>query len=153
MNDQRPLDGRTIVVTRAAAQAQRFTALLEAAGARVLEAPAIVIAPPPSWEPLDTALDALETFTLGDLHVRERRGHGRSPAAAARADVGGAGAAGGWRPSDRPPPTRSPSTACGPTWCPREYRAEGLVERLRARRRRRPIACSCRAPPRRATCS
>src|ERR671934_1673337 len=61
--DERPLEGRTIVVTRAAAQAQRFTQLLEAAGARVLEAPAIVIGPPPSWEPLDTALAALDTFT------------------------------------------------------------------------------------------
>src|ERR671934_2736578 len=61
--DERPLEGRTIVVTRAAAQAQRFTQLLEAAGARVLEAPAIVIAPPPSWEPLDSALAALDTFT------------------------------------------------------------------------------------------
>ena len=30
--DERPLDGRTVVVTRAAAQAQRFTQLLEAAG-------------------------------------------------------------------------------------------------------------------------
>lgn len=58
----RPLGGRTIVVTRAAAQAQRFTQLLEAAGARVLEAPAIVIAPPASWEPLDTALAQLDTF-------------------------------------------------------------------------------------------
>ena len=38
----RPLAGRTVVVTRAAAQAQRFTELLEAAGARVIEAPAIV---------------------------------------------------------------------------------------------------------------
>src|SRR5919109_2739011 len=61
--NDRPLEGRTIVVTRAAAQAQRFTQLLEEAGARVLEAPAIVIAPPPSWEPLDTALEALDTFT------------------------------------------------------------------------------------------
>ena len=58
----RVLEGRTIVVTRAAAQAQRFTQLLEAAGARVIEAPAIVIGPPPSWEPLDTALAALTTF-------------------------------------------------------------------------------------------
>jgi uroporphyrinogen III methyltransferase/synthase len=38
-SEERPLDRRTIVVTRAAAQAQRFTQLLEAAGARVLEAP------------------------------------------------------------------------------------------------------------------
>jgi len=59
----RALEGRTIVVTRAAAQAQRFTQLLEAAGARVIEAPAIVIAPPASWELLDAALSALSTFT------------------------------------------------------------------------------------------
>src|SRR5204863_421898 len=57
------LEGRTIVVTRAAAQARRFTQLLEAAGARVIEAPAIVIAPPASWELLDAALSALSTFT------------------------------------------------------------------------------------------
>src|SRR5919108_1486288 len=59
----RPLAGRTVVVTRAAAQAQRFTELLEASGARVIEAPAIAIGPPVSWEPLDAALTALETFT------------------------------------------------------------------------------------------
>ncbi len=59
----RPLAGRTVVVTRAAAQAQRFTELLHASGARVIEAPAIVIGPPPSWEPLDAALGALEGFT------------------------------------------------------------------------------------------
>src|SRR3954465_7424645 len=59
----RPLTGRTVVVTRAAAQAQRFTELLVASGARVIEAPAIVIGPPASWEPLDAALAALDTFT------------------------------------------------------------------------------------------
>ena len=59
---ERPLEGRTIVVTRARAQAQRFVELLEAAGARVLQAPTIVIEPPASWEPLDTALAALDSF-------------------------------------------------------------------------------------------
>jgi hypothetical protein len=58
-----PLAGRTVVVTRAAAQAQRFTELLRASGARVIEAPAIVIGPPPSWEPLETALGGVESFT------------------------------------------------------------------------------------------
>ena len=61
--DTRPLAGRTIVVTRAAAQAQRFVQLLESAGARVVHAPTIVVEAPPSWEPLDAALDALDTFT------------------------------------------------------------------------------------------
>ena len=59
----RPLERRTIVVTRAAPQAQRFVQLLEEAGARVLQAPTIAIEPPQSWEPLDGALATLDTFT------------------------------------------------------------------------------------------
>src|SRR5438477_8507560 len=58
----RALQGRTIVITRAAAQAQRFVELLEAEGARVIAAPTIAIDPPPSWESLDQALDTLDTF-------------------------------------------------------------------------------------------
>jgi uroporphyrinogen III methyltransferase/synthase len=52
----RPLAGKLIVITRPEAQARSFATLLEAAGARVLVAPTIVIAPPPSWAPLDDAL-------------------------------------------------------------------------------------------------
>jgi uroporphyrinogen III methyltransferase / synthase len=63
LSEARPLDGRTIVVTRAATQAARFVELLEAAGARVLQAPTIVIEAPESWAPLDAALDAIDTFT------------------------------------------------------------------------------------------
>ena len=59
----RPLEGRTIVVTRASAQAQRFVSLLTAAGANVLATPTIAIEPPASWAPLDAALDAAGTFT------------------------------------------------------------------------------------------
>jgi uroporphyrinogen III methyltransferase/synthase len=58
-----PLQGRTVLITRASDQAQRFVDLLEAAGARVLQAPTIAIEPPSSWAPLDRALDALGTFT------------------------------------------------------------------------------------------
>jgi uroporphyrinogen III methyltransferase/synthase len=58
----RPLEGRTVVVTRAADQARGLSRLLEAAGARVLEVPTIAIEPPPSWEPLDRALEALDGF-------------------------------------------------------------------------------------------
>src|SRR5215216_3109492 len=61
--EMRPLQGRTIVITRAAAQAQRFVDLLEAEGARVLAAPTIAIEPPPSWELLDAALDTIDSFT------------------------------------------------------------------------------------------
>jgi uroporphyrinogen III methyltransferase/synthase len=126
----RPLDGRTIVVTRAAAQAQRFTQLLEAAGARVLEAPAIVIAPPPSWEPLDAALEVLETFTwviftsVNGVVMVDRRLPARGLTWAAL---------GGRRVAAIGPATADALAEHGvrPDLVPSEYRAEGLLERLR----------------------
>jgi len=127
---RRPLDGRTIVVTRAAAQAQRFTQLLEEAGARVLEAPAIVIAPPPSWEPLDAALDALGTFTwviftsVNGVAMVDRRLPARGLAWAALA---------GRRVAAIGPATADALAEHGvrPDLVPGEYRAEGLLEQLR----------------------
>ncbi len=129
-HNRRPLDGRTIVVTRAAAQAQRFTQLLEEAGARVLEAPAIVIAPPPSWEPLDAALDALGTFTwviftsVNGVAMVDRRLPARGLAWAALA---------GRRVAAIGPATADALAEHGvrPDLVPGEYRAEGLLEQLR----------------------
>jgi uroporphyrinogen III methyltransferase/synthase len=60
--ERRPLFARRIVITRARAQASRFAALLAEAGAEVIECPAIEIAPPPSLEPLDAALDRLDAY-------------------------------------------------------------------------------------------
>jgi uroporphyrinogen III methyltransferase/synthase len=127
----RPLAGRTVVVTRAAAQAQRFTQLLEAAGARVIEAPAIVIGPPASWEPLDAALAALDTFTWivftstnGVLMVDRRL-----------AALGlGWPALAGRRVAAIGPATADALREHGVRVdvVPAEYRAEGLVSRLRA---------------------
>jgi uroporphyrinogen III methyltransferase/synthase len=127
----RPLEGRTIVVTRAAAQAQRFTQLLEAAGARVIEAPAIVIAPPPSWEPLDSALTALPTFTwviftsVNGVAMVDRRlptlGLAWSSFAGRRIAAIGPATADALREHD-----------VRVDVVPAEYRAEGLVDRLRA---------------------
>jgi uroporphyrinogen III methyltransferase/synthase len=125
-----PLAGRTIVVTRPADQARRFIDLLEAAGARVLAAPTIAIEPPPSWEPLDRALDDAPSFAwviftsvngvaMVDRRLRTRR-------------------------LDWTTLRRSRVAAIGPATAealrehevrvdvvPGEYRAEGLVERLR----------------------
>jgi uroporphyrinogen III methyltransferase / synthase len=125
-----PLQGRTVVVTRASEQAQRFVELLEAAGARVLQAPTIVIEPPSSWAPLDRALDALATFTwaiftsvngvaMVDRRLRQR-GLGWSGFARLRLAAIG-------------PATAEALAEHGvrPAVVPADYRAEGLVARLR----------------------
>jgi uroporphyrinogen III methyltransferase/synthase len=57
-----PLNGKTILVTRAAGQSSQFTRLLQAQGAIVLEMPAIEIVPPSSWEGLDGAIAHLSQF-------------------------------------------------------------------------------------------
>jgi len=128
--DERPLEGRTIVITRARAQAQRFAQLLEAAGARVLQAPTIVIEPPASWELLDTALGELESFTwvvftsVNGVAMVDRRLSARGLAwtAISRKRVAAIG-----------PATAEALAEHGVRveLVPTEYRAEGLVEALR----------------------
>ncbi len=61
-NSQLPLAGNTILVTRAASQSGQFGDRLQEQGARVIEMPALVIAPPSTWEPLDSAITKLSTF-------------------------------------------------------------------------------------------
>jgi uroporphyrinogen III methyltransferase/synthase len=126
-----PLYGRTVIVTRASDQAQRFVEMLEAAGARVLKAPTIAIEPPSSWAPLDRALDALGTFTwaiftsvngvaMVDRRLRQRglgwAGFGRLRLAAIGPATAEALSEHGLRPSV----------------VPTDFRAEGLMERLRS---------------------
>ena len=55
----KPLEGRTIIVTRAASQAAELTTLLEDYGAKVIACPTIEIREPDSYERLDEALDHL----------------------------------------------------------------------------------------------
>lgn len=54
--EDRPLFGRTIVVTRTRQQASDLSAGLAALGANVIEAPTIRIDPPDDWAPIDKAL-------------------------------------------------------------------------------------------------
>jgi uroporphyrinogen-III synthase len=82
----RPLAGRVVAVTRAETQLGAARQLFEAAGARVVDLPALVVTPPDSWGPLDDALTELEDFHwlvfsssngVEALDQRLRR-HGRS---------------------------------------------------------------------------
>lgn len=124
-----PLAGRRVVVTRAAGQAAAFSRLLRVAGAEVIEAPAIAIDPPESWQPLDDALARLREFrwivftSANGVAMADRRlaHHGIPWAAVAGARVAAIG-----------PATAAALEAHGvrPEVVPDEYRAEGLVARL-----------------------
>lgn len=58
----KPLDGKTIVITRARHQAAEFSHGLTDLGAQVIEFPTIEIVPPDSWAPLDKAIDNLHVY-------------------------------------------------------------------------------------------
>ncbi len=58
-DQHQPLRNRTIVITRARAQAASFTAALDAYGARVVPCPTIEIVEPESFAPLDEAIQNL----------------------------------------------------------------------------------------------
>jgi len=55
----RPLFGRTVVVTRARAQASELAGRLRSLGADALEMPAIKLLPPESWDDVDRAVETL----------------------------------------------------------------------------------------------
>ena len=57
-----PLSGRRVAITRAEHQLGAARALFKAAGAEVLDLPALVVTPPDSWAPLDDALADLADF-------------------------------------------------------------------------------------------
>ncbi|MBX5450641.1 uroporphyrinogen-III synthase [Thermogemmatispora sp.] len=58
---EQPLGGRTILVTRAQEQAEALSSRLQALGAETVTFPVIRLAPPEDWGPLDRALLRLAT--------------------------------------------------------------------------------------------
>jgi uroporphyrinogen III methyltransferase/synthase len=60
--ENRPLMGRSIVVTRAREQASDLVKRLSDLGAECIECPTIQIAPPDDIKPLDTAIDQLSSY-------------------------------------------------------------------------------------------
>ena len=58
----KPLEGRTVVVTRPESQSGEITGLLEKLGARVIHCPTIEVVEPASWGAVDSALERLDTY-------------------------------------------------------------------------------------------
>lgn len=128
----RPLQGRTVVVTRPRRRADAFASSLRELGADVLEYPTIAIEPPDDPGPLRRALRSLDTYhwlVFTSVNGVRRvfsmlEGEGRDPASAL-ADV---------RIAAIGPATAEPLRETGVTVevVPAEYRAEALVDALRA---------------------
>jgi uroporphyrinogen III methyltransferase / synthase len=57
-----PLEGKTILVTRAVRQAEEFSTALRSLGAQVIEFPTIQICDPESWDELDRCLTNLNRY-------------------------------------------------------------------------------------------
>jgi len=131
----RPLDGRTVVVTRPRRQADGLTALLEKAGARVLSCPVVEIVPLGLTAELRAAIDRLDTYgTVVFTSVNgvsifcERLADcGLAPQALAARELVAIGPATAHALEER---------GLLPSVVPEEYVAEGVVAALDARARR-----------------
>ncbi len=60
--EPRPLDGRSVIVTRTRAQAATLAVPLEALGAEVVAFPVIEVVPPESWAEVDEAIRQIEEY-------------------------------------------------------------------------------------------
>ncbi len=128
--DRRPLEGVTVVVTRARSQAEDLMTRLERLGAAVAAFPTIEILPPADSRPLDAALEKLASYdwliftSANGVRFFRERAEARPPGLAAfRGKVCAIG-----------PATRRAAEAAGlpVDLVPEEYVAESLVEAFAA---------------------
>lgn len=61
-DSERPLKGRTVLLTRAQGQSMETATQLERFGANVVYCPAIEFVEPDTWQPLDAAIDSLADY-------------------------------------------------------------------------------------------
>ncbi|MEN9216131.1 MAG: uroporphyrinogen-III C-methyltransferase [Gloeomargarita sp. HHBFW_bins_162] len=57
-----PLQGKNVLITRAASSGRELDEQLQQAGAQVVSLPTLVVQPPPDWAPLDEAIANLRMF-------------------------------------------------------------------------------------------
>jgi uroporphyrinogen III methyltransferase/synthase len=127
-----PLAGKRILITRAKEQAKEFSNLLEGHGAEVIAYPTIEITQPQNWGPLDKAIERLETYDWviftsvnGVRFFTQRlKEKGADITVLGREKICAIG-----------PRTQGELEKMGLTvsFIPQEYRAEGIIEGLKAR--------------------
>ena len=101
----------------------------------MLEFPTIEVRPPDDFGPLDARYPRPRLLRLARLHQRQRRrGVRRDASTTTGWTCGPCRGTRGSRPSVRRRRERVERPACGSTWCPREFRAEALIEDLPAGR-------------------
>jgi uroporphyrinogen III methyltransferase/synthase len=126
-----PLTGKRILITRPQRQVEEFSALLQSYGAQVIAFPAIEIAPPEDFRPLDKTIEKIESYDWviftsvnGVIFFIERlKKKGMDITALGKKKICAIG-----------PRTQKELEKMGLTvsFTPREYRAEGIVEGLNA---------------------
>jgi uroporphyrinogen III methyltransferase / synthase len=123
-----PLFGRRIVVTRARAQAGAFVRALETLGAEVIEFPTIEIAPPESYRALDEAIEKIDSYDW--IIFTSVNG---VDFFSTRLDRLGRALDGDIRAAAIGPETAKAAESLGlaPEVVPEEYRAEGILGKLR----------------------
>jgi uroporphyrinogen III methyltransferase/synthase len=126
-----PLTGKRILVTRARGQVEEFSRLLEGNGAQVIAFPTIEIVPPQDWQSLDKAIEKINSYDWviftsvnGVIYFAQRlkeKGVNRTTLAGKKICAIG-------------PRTQRELEKMGLTvhFRPSEYRAEGIVEGLKA---------------------
>jgi uroporphyrinogen III methyltransferase/synthase len=126
------LNGKRILITRAQDQAEEFSRLLQGYGAQVIPFPTIEIAPPGDWQPLDKTIEKLDSYdwviftSVNGVRIFTQRLEDKGK---------GVGTLAGKKVCAIGPRTQGELEGMGLTvsFIPQEYRAEGVIEELKAR--------------------
>ena len=126
------LNGKRILITRAREQIEELSRLLQSYGAQVIPFPTIEIAPPDDWQPMDEAIEKLDSY---DWIIFTSVNGVKSFTQRLKDKGKGVDALVGKKVCAIGPRTQGDLEGMGLTvsFVPQEYRAEGVIDGLKAR--------------------
>ena len=126
------LNGKRILITRAREQIEQLSRLLQSYGAQVIPFPTIEIAPPDDWQPMDEAIEKLDSY---DWIIFTSVNGVKSFTQRLKDKGKGVDALVGKKVCAIGPRTQGDLEGMGLTvsFVPQEYRAEGVIDGLKAR--------------------